>query len=597
MKDTNPNLSIDYNIINSLEIPLQMNQSLAKIPIMTERSVWCTIYEYLGNRINDFRCSIYETLYPAYVDYHANAVLVNGSLQYASHSFYSEPTNRFRSLVEMTLQYPPPFISMENLSVALTRGANFFNTSTGRLMTMVINGQHQEPGGNQHQPTNFNLTDLLPGIENHTFEIAPIHHSGVAFESIDLNFVTAMARSKIKFKHSLKSSTTTDNATKIDALQLNLPTAFPNLEDFHLPATTFASIIKTYFTALKERFTKKALKACLKNLVKKLIAEKFAPIRTGRHKEKVRSAVEEKKNLELNNLAQLESGNGFRNVKQLKRQLLNLKKKKTMIELQGKFFNPKMLHEIAKIENLIEAMNIGEESLEHSETSSHSFGFRKATHSQDDDSDSESYDEEDESILPEVTHPNPIGNNQEPSARDLEFLQSLCVGWIESVMIPEGALLTDDIVHEALPNHEVDDIKYIIQLVNSLRLYYPRMETLKTNKEINKTQLIPFLSLGNWIFAKLDYTNEIKKFIPTISAGKLWALALSPVVIYELFLHRKSGIFSIDGITNAKHATSEIMFHMLFRSSVINKAIHQLNMLNAGQKENAIFADRYFFFY
>ena len=596
MKDTNPNLSIDYDIINSLDIPLRMKQSLAKLPIMTEKSVWRTIYEYLGNRINDFRCSIYETLYPAYVDYHAIAVLVNGSLQFACHSFYSEPTNRFRSMVELTLQYPPPFISMENLSVASTRGAIFFNNSTIRLMTMVNNGQHQVPGGNQHEPTNFNLTDLLPGIENHTFEIAPIHHSGVAFESIDLNFVTAMARSKIKFKHSLKSSTTSENATKINALQLNLPTDFQNLKDFHLPATTFASIIKTYFTALNERFTKKSLKACLKNLVKKLIAEKFAPIRTGRHKEKVRSAVEEKKKLELKNLAQLESGNGFRNVKQLKRQLLNLKKKKTMIELQGKSLNPKMLLEIAKIEILIEAMNNEEESSEHSQTSSHSFGSKKATHSQDDDSDSESYDEEDESILPEVTHPNP-GNNQEPSARDLEFLQSLCVGWIESVMIPEGALLTYDIVHEALPNHEEDDIKCIIQLVNSLRLYYPRMETLKTNKEINKTQLIPFLSLSNWIFAKLDYNKQIKKFIPTISVGKLWALALSPVVIYELFLHRKSGIFSIDGITKANHATSEIMFHILFRSSVISKAIHQLNMLNNGQKENAIFADRYFFIY
>ena len=110
-------------------------------------------------------------------------------------------------------------------------------------------------------------------------------------------------------------------------------------------------------------------------------------------------------------------------------------------------------------------MNIVEKSSEHSQTSSHSFGSKKAAHSQDDDSDSESYDEEDESILPEVTHPN-LGNNQEPSARDLEFLQSLCVGWIESVMIPEGALLTYDIVHEALPNHEEDDIKCIIQLVN-----------------------------------------------------------------------------------------------------------------------------------
>jgi hypothetical protein len=164
-------------------------------------------------------------------------------------------------------------------------------------------------------------------------------------------------------------------------------------------------------------------------------------------------------------------------------------------------------------------------------------------------------------------------------------------------MIPETGSLNRSIVRQALPNIEEEVIIFIMKLVNSFRLYYPRYETLKVNKEINKTQCIPFLSLSNWIFSKLDYTDQIKKFIPEISVGKLWALNLNKDTIYEMFLHKKAGLFSIEGITTSKQATPNQMFHMIFRSSVINKAIHQLNMLNAGQKENAVFADRYFFIY
>ena len=85
------------------------------------------------------------------------------------------------------------------------------------------------------------------------------------------------------------------------------------------------------------------------------------------------------------------------------------------------------------------------------------------------------------------------------------LIVSLIVGWIESVQIPMDSQLNRAIVNQAIPSQADETYDFILNVVNTLRLYYPRYETLKTEKEVIKSQLIPFLTLCNWSFQKMNY--------------------------------------------------------------------------------------------
>ena len=571
-------LANNVELMNSIDPNLKPKQILAKVPILLKKSILTTIMHQsriqnhiphfgLHSSTSDF--ALLEVFYPAYCDNYGLSVLtpiVNNCIQ---HSFFNNPTNRFRSLVELTLYYPPKFVYLENLSSTNSDGDQYFHNSIHRLFNVErLSAVVEIP------LTNFALNTILDSYHHIApYQIAPINHSGSSFDIVYLNFIDRLAKSNLKFKHSGITRAVSKYTEVISALSLKLPDSFGDLKSFHLPATTFSSIIKTYFTSFQELISKKRIRGCLKDILKKMIAEKLAPNRVAYYKKMKETAILEKKENALDKLKQLEQGLSTRTLKEEKKLLSKLRKKKILMELRGK--NVKMELE-RQIDHCIE--RIGRLRVMDSSTASNNLADYQS------DTDSDSDEEED----------NEMDTNGEPSRNSLRNIESLCFGWIESVMIPETGSLNRSIVHQALPNVEEDVIKFIIKLVNSFRLYYPRYETLKVNKELNKTQCIPFLSLTNWIFSKLDYTHQIKKFIPEISVGKLWALNLNKDTIYEMFLHKKAGLFSIEGITTSKQATPLQMFHMLFRSSIISKAIHQLNMLNNGQKENAIFADRYF---
>jgi hypothetical protein len=371
-------------------------------------------------------------------------------------------------------------------------------------------------------PNTFKLSNIIPLENDYILDISSINQSGTSFEAINLNFLDRLSKKHLKFKHSGKSLQVSEYALKIEDLALKLPETFKDLEAKHLPSSTFSSIIKTYFVSLSQRFSKEHVKKCLKKLLKKLIAHKLAPKRTEINRKIKNIAVLEKKNAQLAKLQEMESSNTSPTLKEQKKKLSNLRKKKTLLELRGLNVHLELENDINSCMRRIQDMKLDEAPKKCHKTTSSS-----------DSSDSDSDDE--------------LQMDRELSNNFLRNIQSLCFGWIESVKIPEGVDLNRSIVFASIPAATNDLVDFIIQLVNSLRLYYPRYETLKTSKELNKTQCIPFLSLTNWIFSKLDYTDQIKKFIPQISVGKLWALSLNKDTIYELFLHKKAGLFIIDG--------------------------------------------------
>ena len=148
-------------------------------------------------------------------------------------------------------------------------------------------------------------------------------------------------------------------------------------------------------------------------------------------------------------------------------------------------------------------------------------------------------------------------------------------------------------------------------MVDLLRLYYPRHETIKSpsvkygDESFNLSQCVPFLSLSNWVFHQLKYFKEIKKFIPQISLGKLHAIPLTPKIIFSLFFqdHKKSGVetrlakYYIPEITSLQiaEANPDLMMHFLFKSTMIEKAIKAINAISTeGEEMIAETANRYF---
>ncbi len=71
------------------KIPLETKQEMAKMPMMIQKSILEIIWTKYYTIILQFNCSIFHTLYPAYVDHYGHSVFELGSTEFENHLFYS----------------------------------------------------------------------------------------------------------------------------------------------------------------------------------------------------------------------------------------------------------------------------------------------------------------------------------------------------------------------------------------------------------------------------------------------------------------------------------------------------------------------------
>ena len=608
--------------MKELDSRLEPSQVVAPMPMILDMAILRTIHQRYGIQPE---IGLLKFLYPAFCNLQDAAVMSLGNSHHVYHEFHPEPTHRFRGAVEISLQYPPTFAAFANLAGDMLEspGNQFYQECKNRLSTTTQLHQQVPPPS----PEEFNLNNLisLHDPADNILEIKPIEHTGKAFEVVDNNFLDRLSKSIMKFKFSGKSKELSSYSALIQHLAISLPTGFMKCSDFHLPALTLSSIVKTYFTAFSQRFSKSIVKAALKNLVQKLVAEKLAPGRTARHRQKTQDSILRSSNLKMAKLLESESGNSTRNLKQEKKHLVKLRKLVSTLSLSQKPVSEWISRSIRTSEARIaqlgapnmnldedhgnvssesnEDVDVGNGSSESDEDEDHGNVSPDLALDEDlgnvnqmtpdfdlDDDESDDEDEDDEDVGVLEGDQTMVEGDITKSFQTL--IVSLIVGWIESVQIPMDSQLNRAIVNQAIPSQADETYDFILNVVNTLRLYYPRYETLKTEKEVIKSQLIPFLTLCNWSFQKMKYPKMIKRFIPQISAGKLWALSLNPDSLYDMFLHKKAGMFQVKGVTSKKLA-SPIIFNMLFKSSVIQKAVDRLNMKDQGQLEKAVFADRF----
>ena len=265
--------------------------------MILDMAILRTIHQRYGNQPE---IGLLKFLYPAFCNLHDAAVMSLGNSHHVYHEFHPEPTHRFRGAVEISLQYPPTFAAFANLAGDMLEspGNQFYQECQDRLNSPLNQSQQHVPPTSQEE---FNLNNLITFQDptDNILEIKPIQHTGKAFEVVDNNFLDRLSKSIMKFKFSGKSKELSSYSALIQHLAISLPTGFMKCSDFHLPALTLSSIVKTYFTAFSQRFSKSIVKAALKNLVKKLVAEKLAPGRTARHRQKTQDSILRSSNLKM----------------------------------------------------------------------------------------------------------------------------------------------------------------------------------------------------------------------------------------------------------------------------------------------------------
>jgi hypothetical protein len=553
---------------------------IAHMPVVLMRSVCDAVsrVDYLSDAINqtslskfrnEFDVAFTTVFYPWYAIRNSKSTFVQVKPEEFRYlGFHDNPKPSMKALIEIIIEYPPRWLCFNNIATnenLENNGLILLQSTIERFILKLDNLDDRDSILMDDDDISIDLDDFaeqddmisVDGEENfvniltqacdrgtfplHLFvdcenvsnyHIKPLNHDRLGFDAFDFNFIHQMTKSNFKYRNSGVSRGGSYDRLKT-ALFLKIPNTFKiGFEDFDMPPSFFEDAVSQYHTNLANLITIKRMKTTLKVLVFKLLSEMVASRRTKKHHQIVKKA-------QLKNYLQ---------------RLDNLKKKEKTSK--------------SDIDDDFDSF-----------------------YSNDSDDDASNSDD-DASIMDDDLEE--LVMEKELSVKQLGIIRNSIVGWVESLLIPNGKMLPLRIVQIAFPLLGIDICMKIKFLVDILRLYYPRKETIKSGKfgeeSLNLSQCIPFLQLSNWIFHQLGYFKQIKAFIPQISAGVLHSIALTPTSIYSLFFqdHNGSGSetrlakYMIPGITSVPKAVAnpEVMMYFLFKSSVIENAIKKINCVS-----------------
>ncbi|ORZ01379.1 hypothetical protein BCR43DRAFT_522231 [Syncephalastrum racemosum] len=176
-------------------------------------------------------------------------------------------------------------------------------------------------------------------------------------------------------------------------------------------------------------------------------------------------------------------------------------------------------------------------------------------------------------------HSNASSRSSSRSSSSLTLRMKRLTHHLKELVINEDiigeVILSDltDIKDENGEDYSIKEKETLCFLSTSLRRYAPRR-----NDPDHPLMHIPFVVMANTVFWTLGYSNLAQDVAPTIQPTTILPLRLTGHTIYEMFLDKETGLFSVEDkngvkISSVSHAAEneDLLFRLFFKRKVLER--------------------------